>query len=108
MACKKGDVVLVPFPYRDRLAEKTRPAVVVSNELLLPSGDIMVAAITSHPSRFATDVELTDWKTAGLQLPSTVRMLVGTMSEDRVVLKIGQLSATDQARLQTTLMSVIS
>ena len=29
MEFRAGDVVLVPFPYRDRLAESARPAVVV-------------------------------------------------------------------------------
>ena len=87
MAFKKGDVVLVPFPYRDRLAEKTRPAVIVSNDLLAANGDIMVAAVTSHAPRFSTDVLQHDWKSAGLQVPSTVRMLIATMGEGRVRLK---------------------
>jgi hypothetical protein len=30
MAFSGGDVVLVPFPYRDRPMERTRPAVVTS------------------------------------------------------------------------------
>lgn len=107
MAFKKGDVVLVPFPYRDRLAEKTRSAV-VSNDLLAVNGDIIVAAVTSHAPRFPTDVMLHDWKSAGLQVPSTVRMLIGTMSESRVLLKIGQLSDVDQAQVQAALTSVIT
>ena len=27
-----GDVVVVPFPYTDRFAEKRRPALVISND----------------------------------------------------------------------------
>lgn len=107
MAFSKGDVVLVPFPYRDRLAEKTRPAVVVSNELLAASGDVIIAAVTSHGPRFPTDVSLQDWKAAGLQAPSTVRMLIATMFENRVLLKIGRLSDADQARVQSVLANVI-
>jgi hypothetical protein len=30
MTCNAGDVVLVPFPHRDRLAERARPTVVMS------------------------------------------------------------------------------
>ena len=60
MALSKGDVVLVPFPYREKLAEKTRPAVVLSNQALHACGDMVVAAITSHAPRFATDVSLLD------------------------------------------------
>ena len=48
MAFRAGDVVLVPFPYRDRLAERARPAVVVSADAYNQHGDVVVAAITSH------------------------------------------------------------
>src|SRR5437868_15044517 len=78
IACR--DVVLIPFPFRDRLAEKTRPAVVVSSDLYNDQGDIVVAAITSQPLRFPTDYELMDWKHAGLQYPSTVRILVASVA----------------------------
>ena len=45
---------------------------------------------------------------AGLQLPSVIRMLIATMSEDRVLLQIGHLSDADQARLQSVLLNVLS
>jgi mRNA interferase MazF len=32
------DIVVVPFPYADRLAEKRRPALVISNRRLAPFG----------------------------------------------------------------------
>ena len=95
MAYNTGDVILVPFPYRDRLAEKTRPAVVLSSISFHQQGDVIVAAVTSQAPRFSTDLPLQDWQSAGLQFPSTVRMLIATMSTDRIVLKIGQLSAID-------------
>ncbi len=34
MSFAPGDVVVVPFPYTDALAEKRRPAVVVSSQRL--------------------------------------------------------------------------
>jgi len=39
---------LYRFPYRDRLAERARPAVVVSADTYNQHGDVVVAAITSH------------------------------------------------------------
>jgi len=93
IACR--DVVLIPFPFRDRLAEKTRPAVVVSSDLYHKQGDIVVAAITSQTSRFPTDYQLVDWQQAGLQCASTVRMLVASFASSRVILHIGQLSDGD-------------
>lgn len=51
MAFSAGDVVLVPFPYRDRLAERARPAVVVSAAAYNRLGDVVLAAVTSHLPR---------------------------------------------------------
>ncbi|HUQ68573.1 MAG TPA: type II toxin-antitoxin system PemK/MazF family toxin [Planctomycetaceae bacterium] len=107
MACNRGEVVLVPFPFRDQLAEKTRPAVVVSGTEFNRSGDVIVAAITSHPDRGAFDIALGDWKAAGLQRPSTVRMLLATLAADRIVLTIGRLTPADWARVDETIRRVI-
>lgn len=32
MTCRPGAIVVVPFPYADRLAEKKRPALVLSKQ----------------------------------------------------------------------------
>jgi mRNA-degrading endonuclease toxin of MazEF toxin-antitoxin module len=46
---QKGDVVLLPFPFTDLTATKTRPAVVVSVEAFQQdTGDFTVAMITSY------------------------------------------------------------
>jgi mRNA interferase MazF len=108
MAFQSRDVVLVPFPYRDRLAEKTRPAVVVSGAAYNQRGDVVIAAITSQPARFPTDYQLLDWQAAGLQFQSTVRMLLGTVAEERVVHRIGQLSDRDWAAVQNRLQLVFA
>src|SRR5262249_12377115 len=55
MAFSAGDVVLVPFPYRDRSAERTRPAVVVSCLAYNQQGDLVIAAVTSHSPLGALD-----------------------------------------------------
>ena len=91
MAYSAGEVVLVPFPYRERHAERTRPAVIVSAQAYNLRGDLIIAAITSHPPRDTWDYELLDWSTAGLRLPSTVRMLLATAAEERVQLLVGRL-----------------
>ena len=64
MAYEKGDVVLVPFPFRDRVAAKVRPALVVSGEAYNAGGDLVVAAITTHPPRGPSDHALTGWRRA--------------------------------------------
>jgi mRNA interferase MazF len=108
MAFSAGDVVLVPFPYRDRLAERTRPAVVVSSAGYNAHGDLVVAAVTSHPPRLASDLALKDWAAAGLKTTSTVRMLLATATESRVVLLVGHLSDADWTEVQSRIRAVFA
>jgi mRNA interferase MazF len=68
------DVVVVPFPYADRLAEKRRPALVISNRRLAPFGLIWVAMITSADNApLSCDVTIANLARAGLPAPSVVR-----------------------------------
>jgi mRNA interferase MazF len=68
------DIVVVPFPYADRLAEKRRPALVVSNRKLAPFGLIWVAMITSADNApWSCDIDIADLARAGLPAPSVVR-----------------------------------
>jgi mRNA interferase MazF len=108
MAFSSRDVVFVPFPYRDRLAEKTRPAVVVSGAGYNRLGDVVIAAITSQAARFPTDYEMLDWQVVGLQFPSTVRMLLATIADSRILHTIGRLSDRDWAAVQNRLQLVFA
>lgn len=42
-----GAVVVVPFPYADRFAEKRRPALLVTNHALIEAGLVWVVMITT-------------------------------------------------------------
>ena len=69
-----GDVVVVPFPYSDRHAEKRRPALVVSNERVAKSGYIWLVMITSARGRTtADDLPIDKLAATGLTSPSVVR-----------------------------------
>ena len=108
MAFDFSDVVLIPFPYRDKAGEKARPAVVLSGKSYNASGDVVVAAITSHRARFATDYELVDWKSAGLILPSTIRMLLATIATSRVLHRAGRLTPIDWTEVHLRIGRVFS
>jgi len=76
-----GDVILVPFPFTDQTTTKQRPAVVISSRTyhaLRP--DLVLMAVTSQ-LRAATwgDVEVDDWRTAGLLKPSAIKPLIATI-----------------------------
>src|SRR5688572_529937 len=69
-----GDVVVVPFPYTDRLAEKRRPALVISSARLVRFGVVWIAMITSAENEpWACDVRIADIDRAGLPAASVIR-----------------------------------
>ena len=107
MAYTRGDVVLVPFPFRDRAATRVRPAVVLSGETYNQQGDLIVVAITTHPPRFPSDYQLVDWQAANLVAPSVVRIQLATISELRVVHGIGNLSSVDRQEVESRLKQVL-
>ena len=87
------DVVVVPFPYADRLAEKRRPALVISNRKLEVHGVIWIAMITSADNeRWPGDVPVGDLKRAGLPAPSVVRPAkIACIDPSRVDRRLGRL-----------------
>ena len=55
------DVVVVPFPYADRLAEKRRPALVISNRKLAVHRLVWVAMITSADNEsWSSDIPIAE------------------------------------------------
>lgn len=107
MAYTRGDVVLVPFPFRDQATTRVRPAVVLSEDTYNQHGDLIVAAITTHPPRFPSDYQLADWQAANLVAPSVIRIQLATIAESRVVHRIGQFSSVDLVEVETRLKQVL-
>jgi mRNA interferase MazF len=97
------DVVVVPFPYADRLAEKRRPALVLSNARLTPYGLIWVTMITSAGNeRWPSDLPIPDLDRAGLPAPSMIRPAkIACIEAARVERRAGSIDkATARAVLQ--------
>ena len=100
MAFAQGDVLVLPFPYSDRLAKKRRPAVVISKPALeRVHGLVWVAMITSdRGGAHADDVPIGNLARAGLPAPSLVRPVkLATIEPSRVLRVAGALSRGDLA-----------
>jgi mRNA-degrading endonuclease toxin of MazEF toxin-antitoxin module len=87
------DIVVVPFPYADRLAEKRRPALVISGAKLAPFGLVWVAMVTSMENEpWPGDVPISDLSRAGLPAPSIVRPAkIACIETDRIQRRAGRL-----------------
>lgn len=101
-ALKAFDVVIVPFPYSERLAEKRRPALVISGESLHREGYVWLAMITGAAKERRTgDVLIRDLAAAGLPGASMVRTAkIATVEPERVLRKIGSLARAEQAAVK--------
>jgi len=98
MAFRRGDVILIPFPYTDLSAAKTRPAVVVSSDIYHAArSELLLAYVSSQVSQAnpTIDYVLADWAAAGLLKPSFVRPKVAAVEPALVAYHVGTLSARD-------------
>ena len=76
---KKGDIILIPFPFTDLTTTKQRPALIVSsNQFHHQRNDIIVMAISSQiPAQMPEDEYLlstTDQKASGLPKRSIIKL----------------------------------
>jgi mRNA interferase MazF len=76
MNFSKGDIVIIPVPFTDNKGYKLRPAVVISNDTVHQTGDVMIVQITSKSKQGdplsipISDSDVTD----GLPVRSYIRV----------------------------------
>ena len=107
---KRWDVVVVPFPYSDRLAEKRRPALVVSSENFnAETGLLWVVMITSTENiGWHGDVEIPLGVKSGLTSASTIRTAkLATIEQARVLRVAGQIDAKTAGKVKRLLAVVV-
>jgi mRNA interferase MazF len=102
---------LIPFPYTDLSAAKTRPAVVVSGDFYHSvRSELLLAYISSQVSKAhpTLDYMLRDWSSAGLPKPSFVRPKIAAIEPLLIVHSIGRLSERDQVEIDRRLRQALA
>jgi mRNA interferase MazF len=106
---KRGDVVLVPFPFTDLSSAKQRPALVISADVFNAArDDVLVAAITSQiPATLAADeflIPANELMACGLPKPSLLKLSKLVALHRQLVIKhVGALPAATLAEVMTQL-----
>jgi len=111
----RGDVVIVPFPFQDKLGEKTRPAVVVQSDtenrrlantiLAMITGNVADAGL---PTTVLVDPKTPDGAGSGLSGPSLVKCYnLATVRQRRVLQVIGHLSDTPMQQVNQALKAAL-
>jgi mRNA interferase MazF len=101
MTLRAGEVVLIRIAFHQAPGGKFRPAAV-----LLDSGDddFVGAPITSRYQCSVFDVRIQQWREAGLNTPSTIRVhKLTVLAKDEVVRRLGELQAADRTGLAEAL-----
>ncbi len=113
---KRGDIVIVPFPFQDRPGEKLRPAVVVQSDAENQRlGNTIVAMITGNlsdagqPTTVMVDPSLPEGAGSGLNGPSLVKCYnLAAVRQRRILQVIGQLSDPLQQKLNHALKTALA
>src|SRR5438046_2940790 len=102
---KRGEVVLVPFPFTDLSSAKQRPALVISADAFNATrDDVLVAAITSQvPTALAPDefmIPAAELTACGLPKLSILRLSkLVALHRQLVIKRIGVLPAPTLAQV---------
>ena len=104
---KRGDIVLVPFPFSDLSGQKIRPALILSKQN--KSSDIVVVFITSKlKTNKGNLIEVKPTKQNGLKTASTIICdKIATLDKKIILGAIGVLEKEDQVKVDTNLKQVL-
>jgi mRNA-degrading endonuclease toxin of MazEF toxin-antitoxin module len=105
-----GDIVLVPFPFTDQSGTKKRPAIVVSSAAYHQARrDVLIMAVTSQarPAGAIGEVQVKDWKGAGLIKPSVIKPVITTIEASLVIRRLGQLKKEEQEALRNAISKIV-
>ena len=101
---KKGDIVLIPFPFTDLSGQKNRPAVI----LIESPNDVTVSFITSQLKWKEThDLVLQPTRDNGLKRESVLKLSkIATLEKDLLIGRLGSLNAADLFRMNQNLLAL--
>jgi mRNA interferase MazF len=103
---KKGDIVLLSFPFTDLKGKKIRPALV----LVVSDLDVIVAFITTQFKwQNPFDILLEPNDSNGLKKTSLLRLSkITTIDKDLILGKLGELNAVEMVIINTNLLKILN
>ena len=112
---KRGDVILVDFPYSSGMESRVRPALVVQSDqenrqisktiIAMITGSLRRAGQSTH---FLVDPNTPDGAASGLHGPSLVSCInLFTLDQQDVLQTIGQLPAASMKRVDSCLRAAL-
>lgn len=110
MTYERYTVVKVPFPFTDKVANKNRPALIISGAEAFNhqiEHSVMAMITSAKQSDWPLDTVITDLKLAGLPAPSIIRLKLFTLDHRLVRGMLGELCAEDKASFDINLANLL-
>ena len=106
MTLRPGEVVLIRIDFHQTPGGKLRPCVVL---LDTADDDFVAAPITSRLRISDFDIPIHQWREAGLNIASVIRVhKLTVLSKDEVVRRLGELATADRSALKRVLRRAFS
>ncbi len=101
---KKGDLILIPFPFTDLTGSKKRPALILKESKL----DVTVCFISTQLHlQESSDMQLQPNPKNGLKKNSLLRIgKIATIDKSLVIGKLGELSKKEIQELDSLLIKI--
>jgi len=99
MTYDRYTIVKVPFPFTDKMANKNRPALIISAAEPLNNKiehSVMAMITSAKHSDWPLDSLINDLSSAGLSAPSLIRLKFFTLDHRLIRGTLGELSNEDQ------------
>ncbi len=111
---KRGDVVLIKFPYTDLSSTKVRPALVVSSDSYTQlSADAIFVAISSNltkPQPFDVEINPTnhEFSATGLKAPALIKAdKIARLSKSLASRHLGQAGPNTMTKVDSVISDVL-
>lgn len=111
---KRGDVVLIKFPFTDLSSTKVRPALVISNDNYnINQDDVVVLLVTSNVSRTSSDDYIidprdTEFRNTGLKQISAFRVgKIQTLNKRLINSKLGSVGPNILKEIEKRLCNLL-
>lgn len=105
MTFDRFDVALTWFPFTGRRDRKVRPVVVLTSDDFHRSHDHLIAGMVTTAARtqWRSDIDIGDYRHAGLKTPCVIRMKLFTLQLNLIFGRIGTLARQDRKALEAAL-----
>jgi mRNA interferase MazF len=111
---KRGDIVLVKFPFTDSSSDWVRPALVISSDAHVTTNpDAIFIYISSNinnprPNDIIVEEQHSEFRQSGLKKPSTIKCdKIVTLSKVLVTRKLGEAGPTILQAIKTRLPLIL-